>query len=372
MFFRNREKFNFAAIPAALEKHDCNYSQFMNLLYDRYTGNCEYPDREADEKIREIFCDMLGVSTEATQKEYRQAVRRNQNLIFEILEEIIPVLIPTGWDSNPFFMEYVEVKNLALGDTNAFVTEDDTVLIVNRLAGNHWDLKRQRLGRGKEFSVETEWYGLAVYAEFERVLMGVENWSYLVSKIAEAFNEFINNKLFAATMAAINDVPNAAQFHQNLDFSAADASRDAIVNLAYNVQTWTGQDVAILGTHPALAKLRRLEDINWIASDAKNELYRTGKLGTFMGIRLIEIPQVLQRKTFTPLIDPTANTLLLMPTGSGPNNKFIKMVYEGDARIRQITDETANQDMTYEYMYQQKLGLSTIFGYQFGTVTITG
>ena len=371
MFLRNKVNFSSPAIPAALEKHDCDFNQFVTLLYDAYTGNCDVPARERDEKIREIFCDICGVSTDATQREYRQAVRRSQNVLFDIVEVLIPQLIPVGWGTNPFFMNYVEMKNLELGDTNSFRTEDDSILIVNRLSGNHWDIKRQRLGRGKEFTVETDWYGLAIYAEFERVLMGTESWNDLVSAITKAFDNFINDRLFEATMDAVSNVPNPAQFKQTLDFSAADASKEAIVNLAYNIRSWTGQEVTILGTHPALAKLQRLEDVKWISSDAKNELYHTGRLGTFMGIPLIEIPPALKRKVYTPLFDPNAETLLLMPTGSSANNKFIKFVYEGNARIRQITDETVLQDMTYEYMYQQKLGMTTVFGYQFGTVKIT-
>lgn len=371
MFTRKYDFSRSSTIPAVFEKHECDYTQLATLLYDAHTGMSDIPEKERNEKIREIFCDICGVSPDATMPEFRKAVRRHQVDLFEIIEEVLPKLIITGWDSDPFFMEYVEVKNLALGDTNSFVTEDDTTLIVNRLSGGHWDIKRQRLGRGQEYSVETEWYGLGIYAEFERLLAGYENWSAFINKISEAFTVYINNKLFAATMGAISNLPNAARFHKTLSFAAADASRDSIMELTEDIQLFTGQDVAILGTMPALAKLRRLEDVNWISAEAKTELFRTGRLGTFMGIRLIELRQALDPKTYNRMVNPSADTLLFMPTGSNNNNKFIKLVYEGDARILHVQDETTLQDMTYEYKYQQKLGLSTVFGYQFGVVTIT-
>ena len=52
------------------------------------------------------------------------------------------------------------------------------------------------------------------------------------------------------------------------------------------------------------------------------------------------------------------------------DNKFIKLVYEGDSMIREVTDNTTNKDMTYEFKYQTKLGVGTIIGRYFGTWNI--
>lgn len=351
--------------------HKCTYSDFSNLLIQRVRGTLQdVTPEQADGKIRQVFCDLCGVNTDVTIKEAKKAVRRHRIDLFEVIEEIIPQLITTGWDSDPFFREYVEIKNLALGDTNEFRTEDDTILLVNRVSGGHWDIKRQRLGRGRSFTVETEAYAAGVYAEFERLLAGYENWSTLVGKISEAFTVFINNKLFASTMAGIANVPNAARFKKTLDFTATDASRETILDLVEDVRLFTRQEVAILGVRSALARLRKLDEIHWISPEAKNELYQTGRLGRWMGIPLVEIPNALAPNTYDRLVDSAGTKLLVMPTGTSANNKFIKLVYEGAPQIREVTQEQDNLDMTSEYMYIEKFGLSTLFGYQFGTVDI--
>ena len=69
-------------------------------------------------------------------------------------------MIITGWQNNPFFMDYAEIKNLALGDTNDFYIEDDSILSVSKISGNHHNMIRQRLGAGRHFAVTTEWFGL--------------------------------------------------------------------------------------------------------------------------------------------------------------------------------------------------------------------
>ena len=47
-----------------------------------------------------------------------------------------------------------------------------------------------------------------------------------------------------------------------------------------------------------------------------------------------------------------------------------KLVYEGEARLREITDKDELNDMTYEFKYYTKLGVATIIGRYFGTWNI--
>lgn len=355
-------------VQEVFDSHKCSHEEFKQLLLDRARGVQEVSAKEADAKIRQIFCEVCGVDEKSKKNEIRKAVRRHQMDIFEIIEEVLPVLLQSGWQSNPFFNEFVEYRNLNEGDTNEFVTLDNTVLNVSRVSGGHWDIKRQRLGEGERFGIEVETYAVAIYAEFERLLAGYEDWSYLVSKVNEAFTKKINDALYAATIDATANIPNATQFAKTLDFSAADASREDLISLVEDVQTATGKEVVIMGTKSALAKLRKLAEVDWISANMKEELYTTGRLGLFMGIRLVEIPQVFKPNTTERMIDPTGTSLMIMPVDS--QNKFIKFVTEGDAMIKEVTDPTVNLDMTSEYYFIQKFGIATVFGLQFGTVTI--
>ena len=80
------------------------------------------------------------------------------------------------------------------------------------------------------------------------------------------------------------------------------------------------------------------------------------------GIRLVEIPQNFKlNDTTNYLVDNTK--LFIMPMA---DNKFIKLVNEGDAQITQVTDPTTRRDMTYEYEYQMKFGIAVVTNLKWG------
>ena len=54
---------------------------------------------------------------------FRRAVRRNQTLLFEIIEEIVDVTIAEDVFDSPFVDQFVEVKHRGLGDKTAFYSE---------------------------------------------------------------------------------------------------------------------------------------------------------------------------------------------------------------------------------------------------------
>lgn len=48
------------------------------------------------------------------------------------------------------------------------------------------------------------------------------------------------------------------------------------------------------------------------------------------------------------------------------DNKFIKLVNEGDADLREVQDNTLNQDMTYDYRYMFSMGVGVVINLIFG------
>lgn len=138
--------------------HDFN--DFNTLMFETGLGKEQVSKKEANDKIREVFREVLGIDETASKKEIRKAIRRHKVDIYEVTEELVPNLLKTGWQDNPFFMEYVEYKSGADGDANEYYVEDETILTVSELSGNHHDLIRQRLGEGQTFAVKTSWYGV--------------------------------------------------------------------------------------------------------------------------------------------------------------------------------------------------------------------
>lgn len=136
------------------------YENLSKLMFDTAMGTQAVDKKSANDKIRELMFEVLGIDENATRKEIKRAIRKHQVDVFEVIEETVENLLISGWGEDPFFNEFVEIRNIADGDRNSFYAPDDVVLTVGKVSGNHHDLMRQRLGAGKEYSVPTSWYGV--------------------------------------------------------------------------------------------------------------------------------------------------------------------------------------------------------------------
>lgn len=345
-----------------------SFSEFSTLMLMAAKGDESVVDRKtASDKIRKVMYESYNLPVGATRKQVRNAIRRCPAIMFEIVEEIVPNLLVSGWGENPFFNQFVEIRNMANGSKNEFTVEDDTILTVSEFSGNHHDIFRQRLGEGESFSVKTSWYGVKIYAEYEQFMNGDIDWVRFVEKVTEAFNKKINDVLYTSVMASGDKVLPTSQFTKTGALSAS--TKDTFLTLIEDVQAATGNEVVIMGTKSALSQLRKMADVDWIGQDMKNELYHTGRLGLFEGTKLAEIPQVFApNDTSKKLVDNTK--LLIMPM-SAEGTKFVKLVMEDDAQVSESTDKDKNKDMTIEYEYSQRMGVATVIGKKFGTWKIT-
>ena len=263
---------------------------FNKLMLDTANGNFEegITAKDANAKIVSMFKQIIGVDEHSTKAEIRKAIRRNQQVLFDLIEEVVPNLLQTGWQDNPFFNEFVEIKNIDIGDKNVFYTEDETILTVSKVSGNHWDIDRQRLGKGASFSVETSWYGIAVYSEYEKLLTGAEDFATFVNKLYEAVDRYVNESIYQAMLSAANQLPGGTDGNgQWVKTGALDAAeKTKFLQLIEDVQMATGMEVVIMGTKTALSRLESMQDINWISEDMKVQRNTTGKVGHWEGVRL--------------------------------------------------------------------------------------
>ena len=359
-----------AHVRDVFENDDNKFNAFSKLMLDTANANFEegIDAKSANEKIVSMFKQIIGCDEKSTKAEIRKAIRKNQQVLFDLIEEVVPNLLQSGWQDNPFFNEYVEVKNIDIGDQNVFYTEDETILSVSKVSGNHWDIDRQRLGKGTSFSVATSWYGIAIYSEYERLLTGAEDFATFVTKLYEAVDRFVNESIYQAFCDAAEKLPGGASgAGQWVKTGALDAAaKDTFMTLIEDVQMGSGMDVVIMGTKSALMKLEGMQDINWVSSEMKNERNTTGRIGYFEGIRLVELKQGFRlNDTTNRLVND--KQLFIMPTG---DNKFVKLVNEGQPEMRQVNDNTTNLDMTYDYRYMFKLGIAVMIGLRFGVWNI--
>ena len=351
---------NFAANVQNVFNNDANdFMAFSNLLTETALGIQQVTKAEANAKIVEVFQGVLGLDKNSKPAEVRKAIRRNQALVFDIIEETVQSLLVTGWGNDPFMMKYVDQRNLALGDKNEFYAEDDSVLSVMKVAGNHHNIIRQRLAGGSVKSLETYWVAIKIYAEFERVVMGLEDWAKFITKVYEAYDRYIKNTVYDTMV----DYAQALTGQFKKTGSMTTENLNALCDL---VSTATGMPVMIMGTRTALSNVIKLQNSTYISDAMKDEHYRTGMLGMWEGKELVEIPQVFEKgKVGAYKID---NTLIwIMPVA---DEKFIKVVNEGDTQLMPVTDKDTNMDMTYEYELQTKLGCGVMLNGVFGCYDI--
>lgn len=359
-----------AHVREIFENDDAKFASFNKLMLDVANDNLEdgITIKEANAKITAMFKKIIGCDENSSKAEVRKAIRKNQQVLFDLIEEVVPNLLQSGWQDNPFFNEFVETRNIDIGDQNVFYTEDETILTVSKVSGNHWDLDRQRLGKGTTFSVATSWYGIAVYSEYEKLLTGLEDFATFVTKLYEAVDRFVNESIYEAFVSAASELPGGAgstgQWVKTGDLG--DATKDAFMTLIEDVQMATGMDVVIMGTKAALSKLEGMQKIDWVSDEMKQERYTTGRLGYFEGTRLVEIKQGFKLNDTTHRL-VNDKQLFIMPVG---DNKFVKVVNEGQPEMRQVQDNVTNQDMTYDFRYMFKIGVGVQIGLRFGVWNI--
>ena len=353
---------NFAANVQNAFNNDANdFMAFSQLLTDTALGRQAVSKEDANAKIVEVFQKVLGIDKNSRPADVRRAIRRNQAVVFDIIEETVQNLLVTGWGNDPFMMKYVDQRNLALGDKNEFYAEDDSVLSVMRVAGNHHDIIRQRLGAGSVQSISTYWCAVKVYAEFERVVTGAEDFARFVNKMYEAYDRYVKNTIYDTMI-------DYSKSLTGLFKKTGSITAENLNELCDLVSTATGYPVMIMGTKTALNGVIGLQNAQYISDSMKDEHHRTGLLGMWEGKELVEIPQVFE-KGKVGAYKLNNKLIWIMPVS---DLKFIKLVNEGDTQLRAITDKDTLMDMTYEQEMMTKLGCAVMLNSAFGVYDIEG
>jgi len=282
-----------ARVRDIFDNEETKFVAFNKLLVDASVNKYEegITAENANKKIRKIFLNAIGLDESASKMDVKNALKKRANIqvLFDLIEEVVPNLLKSGWAETPFFREFVEERYLADGDQNVFYSEDNTILTVSRVSGNHWDLDRQRLGKGTQFSIGMSTYGIAIYSEYEKLLTGLEDFATFVTKIYEAIDRFVNEAIYQALMSSAEKLPGGASGSGQWVKTGAldDNTRETLIKLVEDVQMATGAgEVVIMGTKAALAKVTGLQNVEWITDDMKKERHTTGKVGMWEGIRL--------------------------------------------------------------------------------------
>lgn len=337
---------------------------FTKICIDTYNNTLHGQSPiDANVVIRNKFREIAGLGENPTDNQIKRALGRTsiREALFEIIEDTIDDTLVTGWSADPFFRKYVDFKNTAIGEKNSFYVKDDCILTVAKVSGGQHAIERQRLGSGSTRSVSTGYYGLGIYMSLLRFMQGVEDWNELLNKITEAFDRYVNTMLHDAVMSASKELPVPTKW--NIKGEAKPENKAKLKRLISDVQLATGSKAVIMGTEVALGELQNFGNVQWISNEAKSDIYRMGRLGTFEGTELVEIPQAFAYNDVNHYLEDDTKLLIM------PNNidKFIKFVYEGADATFERNEMGDTGDESKDYRIRTCMGLETMTNVRFGT-----
>lgn len=282
-----------------------------------------------------------------------QTLRRNDVAFFEIMEEIVNIVIGEDTLNSPFVENFVEVKNRALGDNTAWYSEGTSLLSVASVSGNHWDTNRQSIDLGSEFTLPREWIAVHVYAELERFLLGITPLEKMMDVINKSIDRYMKDRIYMQFQNVASAVP--------AEFSKTGNSEEALGDLCDLVQAAGGYDSLIIaGTRGALRKIGGIVPESLIADSQKESKAATGTFGDWDGHKLMMIPQVKKPDTFELALDN--DKLFVM----GGDVKPIKLEFIGDTRSDMDTTGKKHNDMSVDVQVQTCMGLGMIIPEYFG------
>lgn len=282
-----------------------------------------------------------------------QAYRRNNIVLFEIIEEVVNLTISNDLMDIPFVDNFVEFKNRAMGDKTAWYSEGKSYLSVASFAGNHWDTNREALDAGAEFTLGKEWVYIHIYDELERFLLNITSFEKFTDVIYRSFNKYIKERIYMQFQSVMDVVPVA--------FSVKGNSEEALGGLCDLVQAAGGySNLTIAGTKAALRKLGAIVPDKMFADSQREAKASTGTIGEWEGNRLMVIPQVLKDGTFELALDNDAVFVM------GGDIKPIKLEWIGDTRTQEVKDGRINNDMSMELQVQTCFGMGMMLPEAFG------
>ena len=316
----------------------------------RGRGSKEFSTAERSDALRNAFIEMNGGSTKINPKTFYRG-----NALFELVQEIIPVIIDEGIKSDNALMRLVEYRNIADGDEAEFVTEGKTNFVVRDAAAGIMGVRRQRIEDGDTVTIKTTAHTVRVYDGLNRFLAGRVDFNTFVQGVADAFKKQIAEDAYAC----LNGITAATAGLNATYVQTGSFDEGKFIALAQHVEAATGKKVTVYGTKAALRKITTAT----VSTEAKSDMYNFGFYGKADGIPLVEMLQAHKAGTDTFALDDTKLFFI------ASDEKPVKVVNEGDG-ILNTKEATENADLTQEYVYIQPYGTGVICGDKLGLYTV--
>ena len=272
------------------------------------------------------------------------AYRENKNLIFSLIEETLNEVLPKKVAQQ--YDAFAEVKTFGQGDKPIFrrklTSNKRAKQFITRvgLAGRYEVFK---LGKNEEsFEVQTSAIGGAAQIGFEEFLDGRVDFAEVTRIVMEGMDDLIYEEIGAALATSINQLPPANRVVA-AGFDEAAFDRLLTIASAYGEPT-------IYCTYEFAVKLVPSDAWRYTES-MKDELWRTGRLASYKGRKVVILEQGFVDETnTTKVIDP--GYCWIIPAGA--NTKPVKIAFEGGTLV---AERDNNWDWSREIQVYKKVGV---------------
>lgn len=320
------------------------FNDIVKLAVDAYHGNVEkFSVHQSMDTLRQALVDLNGGSTVLDYKKIRDGECKG---LFTLIETILSRTVVEGLQGDEFFNSMVEFRNVAEGDKNLFVIEDDNLFVVAEAADGTQGIRRQRLGGSSETSIPTSLKVVKIYEEMNRVLSGRVDFNHFINKVAESFRQQLLNDIYSLWSGATAEQMGGVTY-----FPAAGAyDEDELMELIAHVEAAAGgQPATIVGTKKAIRNLKPAME----SDGYKDDLYNMGYAGKFYGTPVVVTPQRHKVGSTEFVMDDNMLTII------AGNDRPLKVVYEGNPIVL-MGNPLDNGDFTHEYFYAEKYGCGIV------------
>ena len=282
-------------------------------------------------------------------KDYR-TYKRNQNEIFQIMEEVIEEVFPQKVFEQ--YGQFAEIKTFAQG-TKPIFTQKITKASRRRakqfigkvgLAGIYEVFKLD----GKSYEVTMNAVGGAAQIGFEEFLDGRVDFADVLDIVMEGMDECIYVEIERQLFGAINNIQATNTYSVN---GFDETKMDALLAIADSY----GSKADIYCTFEFAAMMVPAQ--GWVSDRMRDEKWNNGYFATYKGHRVIILPQSFEDETNTvKVINPRFAYIF----ASGVE-KPVKIALEGGT----IVDEYVGYDRSREVQIYKKVGVRAIFSNDF-------
>ena len=327
--------------------------KLVKLAIDGYKGRVsEHSVAESQEVLRNALIEANNGKAYFDYKDIRDG---KCNGLFAIIETLINRVSEEGLKGDELFAQFIEDRNLALGDSDKFHIEKPCVFAVADIAEGTQGVRRQRLEAGQDVTIHTQLRAVKIYEELNRVLAGRVDFNTFVDKVSEAFAREELDSAYAiwAQLMTTGNAPYVV---------SGSYDEDKLLDVIAHVEAATGMDAQIVGTKKALRKVKT--DVNTMSTEAKSDLYSMGYYGKFNGTPMISMKQRHKIGSTEFILDD--NTIYVLAGDTKP----IKRVTEGDVTML-MGDPMTNADLSQEFLMMKRTGLGIVMDREFGAYTMS-